>query len=82
MSFAGRNWAKIGKKLLQDGVTPLANQLVDPHRQPAWARSPTSGPTVNGPVEPRRQAGPAISYPELIRLAFKPQLLAQRRRTT
>jgi cytochrome c peroxidase len=36
MSFAGRNWAKIGKKLLQgtttvtlaDNVTPLANQLV------------------------------------------------------
>jgi hypothetical protein len=31
MSFAGRNWAKIGKKLLQPGVTPLANQLVDPN---------------------------------------------------
>jgi len=30
MSFFGRNWAKIGKKLLQDGVTPLANQLVSP----------------------------------------------------
>ena len=30
MSFQGRNWAKIGKKLLQDGVTPLANQLVSP----------------------------------------------------
>ena len=29
MSFDGRNWAKIGKKLLQPGVTPLANQLVD-----------------------------------------------------
>jgi cytochrome c peroxidase len=38
MSFAGRNWAKIGKKLLQGtgigstlvgSVTPLANQLVD-----------------------------------------------------
>jgi cytochrome c peroxidase len=38
MSFAGRNWAKIGKKLLQGAVagptlrgtvTPLANQLVD-----------------------------------------------------
>jgi cytochrome c peroxidase len=43
MSFAGRNWAKIGKKLLQrptaaynantftSNVTPLANQLVDPN---------------------------------------------------
>ncbi len=30
MSFDGRNWAKIGKKLLQAGVTPLANQLVIP----------------------------------------------------
>ena len=37
MSFAGRNWAKVAKKLLQgaatgtvlDNVTPLANQLVD-----------------------------------------------------
>ena len=29
MSFLGRNWAKLGKKLLQAGVTPLANQLVD-----------------------------------------------------
>jgi hypothetical protein len=30
MSRAGRNWAKVGKKLLQAGVTPLANQLVSP----------------------------------------------------
>src|SRR5215468_8824744 len=30
MSFDGRNWGKVGKKLLQAGVTPLANQLVDP----------------------------------------------------
>ena len=30
MSFLGRNWSKIGKKLLQADVTPLANQLVDP----------------------------------------------------
>jgi cytochrome c peroxidase len=30
MSYLNRNWAKIGKKLLQAGVTPLANQLVDP----------------------------------------------------
>ena len=31
MSFLGRSWPKIGKKLLQAGVTPLANQLVDPN---------------------------------------------------
>jgi cytochrome c peroxidase len=40
MSFLGRNWAKLGKKLLQGAgigrglvgsVTPLANQLVDPN---------------------------------------------------
>ena len=30
MSFFGRNWPKIGKKLLQARVVPLANQLVDP----------------------------------------------------
>jgi cytochrome c peroxidase len=29
MSFLNRNWAKVGKKFLQRGVTPLANQLVD-----------------------------------------------------
>lgn len=30
MSFLNRNWAKVAKKFLQVGVTPLANQLVDP----------------------------------------------------
>ncbi len=30
MSLNGRNWAKIGKKLLQAGATPLANQRVSP----------------------------------------------------
>ena len=37
MAFAGRNWTKIGKKLLQAGVVPLANQRVADHRQPAGA---------------------------------------------
>ncbi len=48
MSFEGRNWAKLGKKLLQGirgpgSVTPLANQLVSPTDsvmghllQPGW----------------------------------------------
>lgn len=31
MSLQGRNWAKIAKRLLQPGATPLANQLVDPN---------------------------------------------------
>ena len=51
MSFAGRNWAKLGKKLLQgdhagtpistNRVVPLANQLVSTDGQRAWGTTPT-----------------------------------------
>jgi cytochrome c peroxidase len=49
MSFQGRNWAKIGKKLLQAGVTPLANQLVDPNDS-------VLGPYSNQPGNPAPSA--------------------------
>ena len=48
MSLFGRNWAKQGKRLLQAGAVPLANQLVDPNdsllgpysNQPGGTKSP------------------------------------------
>ncbi|MGE3173692.1 MAG: cytochrome c peroxidase [Planctomycetota bacterium] len=66
MSFDKRSWAKIGKKLLQPGVVPLANQLVHPDdsvlgglsRQVAGAGMP----------------GLTATYRELITQAFAPQL--------
>lgn len=82
MSFQGRNWSKVGKKLLQAGVTPLANQLVDttdgvlgPYSNQggsacaglaSWDRSPGT-PAAGKP-------GLCISYPGLIRQAFYPAL--------
>ena len=87
MSFDGRNWSKIGKKLLQAGVTPLANQLVDPSDSilgrysnqngsacgglPAADRSPAGGPTTTLGAG---VPGLCISYPALIRHAFYPAL--------
>ena len=69
MSFAGRNWAKIGKKMLQAGVTPLANQLVRPDGQRAWALLQPEGRRRH-----RGMPGLSISYPQLIRLAFRSDL--------
>lgn len=73
MSFLGRNWAKLAKKLLQNGVTPLANQLVDPSDS---VLGPYSGQRsmVGGPVDLPGRPGLNISYPELIQLAFYPAL--------
>jgi len=66
MSFHGRSWAKIGKKLLQSGAVPLANQLV------------AADDSVLGPLSNQRAAsgrpGLATSYADLIRQAFAPQL--------
>ena len=62
MSFDGRTWAKIGKKLLQAGVVPLANQLVDP------------GDSVLGPLSNQNATpglpGLNVSYAQLIEQAF------------
>jgi cytochrome c peroxidase len=87
MSFDGRNWTKIGKKLLQMGVTPLANQLVDPTDSllgpysnqngsacaslQASDRSPEGGPAT---ALGAGVPGLCITYSALIRHAFYPQL--------
>ena len=73
MSFAGRNWAKIGKKLLQTGVTPLANQLVATDDSRLGVFSNQGGAPVSDARVDRPQPGKpglCISYPDLIRLAF------------
>lgn len=82
MSFLGRNWPKIGKKLLQAGVTPLANQLVDPNDS-------VLGPYSNQPGNPspstlcsaaalsQRASGKpglCLSYNALIQNAYYPEL--------
>jgi hypothetical protein len=78
MSFDGRNWAKIGKKLLQPGVVPLANQLVDPTDS---VLGPYSNQTIVGPGVPGITVPPHATsvagesgYVTLIRHAFHPQL--------
>ncbi|MCI0409493.1 MAG: hypothetical protein L0191_13195 [Acidobacteria bacterium] len=73
MSFDGRNWAKLGKKLLQRGVVPLANQLVDPTDS---VLGPFSGQrsTVNGAVNQLGRPGLNTTYNVLIRLAFRREL--------
>ena len=84
MSFDGRNWAKIGKKLLQAGVTPLANQLVAPTDSilgrysnqggSACAGLPAADRSGNGTATAANKPGLCISYPALIRHAFYPAL--------
>ncbi|MBI5363102.1 MAG: hypothetical protein HZA53_07965 [Planctomycetes bacterium] len=64
MSFDKRFWAKIGKKLLQSGAVPLANQLVDP-------TDSVLGPLSNQNATPGRP-GLNISYAALIEQAFGP----------
>jgi len=82
MSFLGRNWSKVGKKLLQTGVTPLANQLVDPTDSVLGPYSNQFGSLCAGlPAADRSPGTPAagkpglcISYPGLIRQAYYPAL--------
>lgn len=90
MSFQGRNWAKLGKKLLQGTntaarptVTPLANQLVavsDSVLGP-WSNQGGSGcaslPAADrsgNGVTATGKPGLCISYAALIRRSFYPQL--------
>jgi hypothetical protein len=75
MSFAGRNWPKLGKKLLQPGVTPLANQLVDPDDS---LLGPFSGQrsAVGGPVDRVGRPGLNVDYVQLIRASFARSLWA------
>jgi hypothetical protein len=88
MSFAGRNWAKIGKKLLQGDsagigtvgaleVKPLANQLVDPNDSvlgPFSRQRPAIGAAPNAGSLGR--PGLLISYGDLVRLGFARELWA------
>jgi cytochrome c peroxidase len=85
MSFLGRNWAKIGKKLLQAGATPLANQLVSTTDSILGRYSSQGGssctPLLVSPADRSGAWPPApgktglcISYNALIRNAFYPAL--------
>jgi cytochrome c peroxidase len=87
MSFLNRNWAKVGKKFLQAGVTPLANQLVDPtdsilgrysnQNGSACAALPAAqrSPYLSTPTTLGTGVpGLCISYPALVQHAFYPAL--------
>jgi cytochrome c peroxidase len=89
MSFQGRNWSKVGKKLQQAGATPLANQLVDPtdsllgpysNQNGASAQcTALTGDNRSGSWSGTSVAGKpglCISYRGLIRQAYYPQLWA------
>jgi cytochrome c peroxidase len=76
MSFAGRNWAKLGKKLLQFGVVPLANQLVSPSDSVLGPFSNNRAPTASCLTCAVGKPGLNISYPDLIKLAFRRDLWA------
>ncbi len=83
MSFQGRNWSKVGKKLLQTGATPLANQLVDPTDSVLGIYSNQGGSACAG-LAPADLSGDGttalgkpglcISYAGLIRHAYYPAL--------
>jgi len=92
MSFSGRNWAKIGKKILQGqagvgflgaapqagnaAVVPLANQLVainDSRLGPFSNQGGSVCTALSRPVAVGKP-GLCISYGDLIRLAFRPDL--------
>jgi cytochrome c peroxidase len=90
MSFLGRSHPKLGKKLLQAGVTPLANQLVDKSDSVLGPFSNQGGSlcakleeekrlsvqTSEPPKPPPADGKPGLclSYPELIKLAFREEL--------
>jgi cytochrome c peroxidase len=76
MSFRGRNWAKIGKKLLQAGVKPLANQLVatDDSRLGPFSNQGGSVCTALGRPTAVNTPGLCVSYVELIEASFRREL--------
>jgi cytochrome c peroxidase len=74
MSFSGRNWAKIGKKLLQANVTPLANQLVATDDSRLGPFSNQGGSNCPAGTTAPDKPGLCISYPELIQAAFRTDL--------
>lgn len=86
MSFAGRNWAKVGKKLLQgystaatfDDVTPLANQLVATTDSVLGPFSNQGGSVCAALGRPTalNRPGLCVRYDELIQTAFRRELWA------
>jgi hypothetical protein len=74
MSFEGRNWAKIAKKLLQPGVVPLANQLVDPADSVLGPWSNQGGSACEAGTTALDKPGLCISYAALIEQTFYPAL--------
>jgi len=76
MSFAGRNWAKVGKKLLQAGVTPLANQLVATTDSVLGPFSNQGGSVCAslGRATAANKPGLCVDYNELIQTAFRSEL--------
>ena len=83
MSFRGRNWDKIGKKLLQgDGsaarpsVTPLANQLVSTSDSVLgpWSNQGGSQCIALGRATAAGRPGLCLSYRELVQNAYFPTL--------
>jgi cytochrome c peroxidase len=75
MSFDGRNWPKMGKKLLQSGVTPLANQLVATDDSVLGPYSNQGGSACTVATVPGKP-GLCISYEDLIAMAFYPNYWA------
>lgn len=84
MSFHGRNWPKIGKKLLQVSgiaanatptVTPLANQLVATNDSVLGPFSNQGGSACAGlgAATVAGKPGLCVSYNELIKAAFAPE---------
>lgn len=73
MSFSGRNWAKIGKRMLQAGVVPLANQLVAVDDSVLGPYSNQGGSSCPPGSTAAGKPGLCITYPSLIQAAFKPE---------
>ena len=83
MSFLGRSWPKIGKKLLQGNgtaarpnVTPLANQLVSPSDSVLGPYSNRGGSwcVANGRPTAANRSGLCLTYKEMVQRAYYPQL--------
>lgn len=83
MSFQGRNWAKLGDKLLQgtvapsaSSVTPLANQLVDPTDSVLgiWSNQGGTGCLALGRPTAISKPGLCTTYRELVERSFYPAL--------
>jgi cytochrome c peroxidase len=79
MSFFGRNFPKIGKKLLQPGVVPLANQLVHvtDSRLGPFSNQGGSRCVALGRPTALLRPGLCMSYEELIRESFRDELWIQ-----